>query len=255
MTNVQPLLPPEHGQLSYLHVSHCTFALAAEGTLLLIDPFFSGSFWWKDRLEKHLDSPACAIEQFQQCDAILVSHEHEDHFDVQALRTLMQQTPAVLYAPQLVVDLALQANLPADRIKAAKPGESFDVGPMRVTPYPAAGSEKTNPVDRIGFLIQHEGQMLYHQGDSHAASSTWAPMRDKLDVLIMWPHRVMEVVNTLHPRAIVFHHLDRFTPGDFFCNRDAKLELTYHRHYHPDTRFIVPPRGQWQLVRDNETSD
>ena len=46
---------PRKGTLSYLHVSHCTFAVSDGKTMVLIDPFFCGQFEWKDKMEKHLD--------------------------------------------------------------------------------------------------------------------------------------------------------------------------------------------------------
>jgi hypothetical protein len=64
----------------------------------------------------------------------------------------------------------------------------------------------------------------------------------------MWPHRVSEVVGAIQPRMVVFHHLDRFRPGHFHCNRSAKLELRYWGHYHRRTRFLVPKRNTWYAV-------
>jgi hypothetical protein len=72
--------------------------------------------------------------------------------------------------------------------------------------------------------------------------------KGKVDKLIMWPHRVSEVVSAIRPRTVVFHHLDRFRPGGFHCNRSPKLELRYWGHYHPRTRFVVPKRNVWYAV-------
>jgi nucleoside-diphosphate-sugar epimerase len=37
--------------------------------------------------------------------------------------------------------------------------------------------------------------------------------------------------------------VDRFRPGNFHCNRAAKLELKHSGHYHPPIRFVVPKRN------------
>jgi hypothetical protein len=46
--------------------------------------------------------------------------------------------------------------------------------------------------------------------------------------------------------------MDRFSPRDFLCNRNADLEFFYHRFYHPETRFLVPRRNEWILIPETE---
>lgn len=242
------LLVPRPKTLSFLHISHCTFAISDGERLVLIDPFFSGRFEWQNVVERHLDRPTLKLSAIRRCDAILVSHEHGDHYDVSALRILLQQTNATIHAPRIVIDDAEKHGLPKDRFVEVRPMRTFRVGGLKITPFPSAGSERTKPVDRVGFLIESRGKRLFHQGDSHSWSPTWLRFRGKVDKLIMWPHRVSEVVNAIQPGAIVFHHLDRFRPGNFHCNRDAKLELRYWGHYHPRARFVVPRRNTWYEV-------
>jgi L-ascorbate metabolism protein UlaG (beta-lactamase superfamily) len=235
-------------QLHYLHISHCTFAVSDGNSLLLVDPFFSRTFYWAGNTERHLDRPSVPLSAIRRCDAVLVSHEHGDHYDPDALRSLLRQTGAVVHAPRLVICDATKRGLDPDRFREVRPLRPFRVGAMRVTPFPSAGSEKITPVDRVGFLIEEGGRRLFHQGDSHGFSPTWLMFHDKLDALIIWPHRVSEVIEAIRPPTVVFHHLDRFCPGHFFCNRDAKLELRYWSHYHPTTRFVVPKLNTWVTV-------
>jgi hypothetical protein len=252
MTATQTSLPPlpQPGALHYLHVSHCTFAVSDASATVLIDPFFSRQFQWKNQTERHLDAPSLPLSAFYNCDAILVSHEHGDHYDPDTLKTLLANTKAPIYAPQMVIHDAVQNHgMDPSRFIQVFPGQTADFGTMHMTVYPAAASEKTTPVDRVGFHIASNGKTLYHQGDSHGVSPSWAPFRDNLDLFIMWPHRVLEAALILKPKAILFQHMDRFSPGDFFCNRSPDLELTYHRHYHPTIQFIVPTLAQWHPVR------
>jgi L-ascorbate metabolism protein UlaG (beta-lactamase superfamily) len=235
-------------KLQYFHIAHCTFAVSDGDKLLLIDPFFTGRFYWAGNTERHLDRPSLKLSAIRHCDAVLVSHEHGDHYDPDALRTLLKQTKAIIYAPRIVIDDAVKRGLDRRRFRELRPLHSFRVGRMKITPFPSAGSEKIRPIDRFGFLIEAGGRRFYHQGDSHSYSPTWLKFRDKLDVLVMWPHRVTEVVSVIRPRTVVLHHLDRFRPGNFHCNRDAKLELRYWRHYHPTIRFVVPKRNTWYAV-------
>ena len=242
------LAPPRTGGLHYDHLGHCTFAVSDGSALLLIDPFFAGKFHWAGTTERHLDPPQLPLSAIGRCEAILVSHEHGDHYDAATVRALLRQTRAIVYAPHVVVADAVRRGLDRRRFREVHPLRSFPVGRMNVTPFPSAGSDGVKPVDRVGFLIEARGCRLYHQGDSHGYSPSWLNFRDRLDALIMWPHRVSEVVLAIRPATVVFHHLDRFRPGNFFCNRDGKLELDYWGHYHPRIRFVVPRRNVWQKV-------
>ncbi len=248
MADDAELLLPESTGLQYLHLCHCAFAVSDGSALLLIDPFLSGQFNWRNKVETHLDSPAFEVHQINNCQAILISHEHEDHYDSDTLAVLLSQTDATVYAPQQVVELADEDGLDTKRFVTIHRLDRFKVGEMQVTVYPAAKSETVHPVDRVGFLIESGDVSLYHQGDSHGWSPAWNPMKGKVDAIIMWPHRVLEIVKPLRPKAIIFHHLDLFTPGDFFCNRSGGLELAYHRYYHPEVQFVVPDRGVWLNV-------
>jgi L-ascorbate metabolism protein UlaG (beta-lactamase superfamily) len=247
-----PQLPPfpTDQTLHYLHVSHCTFAVSDGAATVLIDPFFSGQFIWKNQIERHLDTPALPLESFYGIDAILISHEHNDHYDPSTLQKLIAHTRAPIYAPRQVIDDAVKIHaMDAARFIEVFPHQTFNLASMTITVYPAASSEKTTPIDRVGFHIASGSRTLYHQGDSHGTSPAWAPMRENLDVFIMWPYRVLEAALILKPKTILFQHMDRFAPGNFFCNRSAELELAYHRHYHPTIRFVVPTLGQWEPVQ------
>ena len=178
-----------------------------------------------------------------------MSHEHGDHYDFNAVRSLLKQTKCRIYAPRVVIRDAVRRGLDASRFKQVYPERSFWVSKMKITPYPSANSERVNPVDRVGFLIESNEKRLFHQGDSHSYSPTWRKFGGKLDALIMWPNRVSEVMNAIRPRTVIFHHLDRFRPGNFFCNRSAALELHYWSYYNPKIHFVVPKRNTWLPVK------
>jgi hypothetical protein len=56
------------------------------------------------------------------------------------------------------------------------------------------------------------------------------------------------ILSCICPKAIVFHHLDRFRPGNFHRKRATKLELKHWGHYHPAIRFVIPKRNIWFAV-------
>ena len=122
-----------------------------------------------------------------------------------------------------------------------------------MTVFPSIESEGGDePVQRVGFLLEHEGACLYHQGDSHGPARAWQEFRDRLDAMIIWPVYVDTYVFQMRPRSIIFHHMDRFEPGDFFCNKDPRRELEYWQYRYPDTTFVAPTRNRWYSVKTHE---
>jgi L-ascorbate metabolism protein UlaG (beta-lactamase superfamily) len=114
-------------------------------------------------------------------------------------------TGAVVYAPVPVVEMAAADGLDCTGWRGVAAGEQFSVGDLRITVYPSRDSEKTSPVNRVGFCITDGIGSIFHQGDSHGCSPSWQPMAGKLDLLIMWPKQVLDVVAVIHPKTILFH--------------------------------------------------
>jgi L-ascorbate metabolism protein UlaG (beta-lactamase superfamily) len=245
-------LPPR-GVLSYLYFGHVTFAVSDGEHVIVIDPFFGGQFTWKNKTEQHLDPPTIRPETVAPVNAILVSHEHGDHWDRSSMRALIREQSCRIVAPRLTLDAMKQEGIDIERFTQAAVGLRLTVGQMIVTVFPSIESEgQPEPVQRVGFLIEGHGAVLYHQGDSHGPARAWQQFQPKLDALITWPVYVDNYVMQLRPPSIIFHHMDRFAPGDFFCNRDAGREVDYWQYRYPQTKFVAPPRNRWLSVKSHQ---
>lgn len=101
-------------------------------------------------------------------DAVLITHEHADHLDVDKLALAAGQNQALrIWAPQAVADqLAGNAAL-ADRVSAVGPGQSFLAGGLQVRTYGGQHAliHSSIPViSNVGYLV---GDAVYHPGDSY----------------------------------------------------------------------------------------
>ena len=98
------------------------------GPVVFVDPFLSpheGRSW-----EAPLDPAGLAGE----ADLVLCSHEHIDHFDQPALRAAAAEAGSRfrLVVPRPVQQQALALGIPAERVQAMQPEESFELGEVRV---------------------------------------------------------------------------------------------------------------------------
>ncbi len=101
-------------------------------------------------------------------DAVLITHEHADHLDVDKVAAAAGRNPALrLWAPQAVADQLAGNPALADRVSAVGPGQSFIAGGLQVRTYGGQHAliHSSIPViSNVGYLV---GDAVYHPGDSY----------------------------------------------------------------------------------------
>ena len=169
--------------------NHSCIRVSSGGRSLLIDP---GTF---SPLERALEG----------AEAILATHVHADHLDVEAVVAAMGRDaklsfrgPAALAAS--VLDAATQASVPdaAARIHGLGPGEVFEAAGMEISTHGgmhAVIHHSLPVVANIGYFID---RTLYHPGDSYQvpegievgtllvpAHAPWAKIGETIEFLAM----------------------------------------------------------------------
>src|SRR3954471_14972299 len=101
-------------------------------------------------------------------DAVLITHEHADHVDVDRLAAAAGQKPPLRgWAPKSVADQLAGNQVLSDRVTAVGPGQSFVAGGLQVRTYGGQHAliHSSIPViANVGYLI---GDAVYHPGDSY----------------------------------------------------------------------------------------
>jgi len=155
-----PVLEPSQVALTW--IGHASFLLQAAGMNVLIDPVWSR--WIKGI--KRMRLPGVALDALPGIDLVLLTHAHFDHLDRRTLRQVAAQQPVVVpfEVGNLVHDLGF--NL----VQELHYWESFQCGPIRVTLTPCKhwGARMLHDTHRGfgGFIIEVEGRVVYHCGDT-----------------------------------------------------------------------------------------
>jgi L-ascorbate metabolism protein UlaG (beta-lactamase superfamily) len=137
------------------HLGHACLLVETGGRRILLDP---GAF-------------SSGFVDVTGLDAILVTHQHADHVDLQRLPALLEINPqARLYAEPQAAAALEQAGIGAEHTVA---GQTLTFGSVRVTPVGemhALINEALPRVGNLGVVLRADGEpSLFHPGDAYDA--------------------------------------------------------------------------------------
>lgn len=167
--------------------AHACVVLAADTTSLVIDP---GIF-----------TPEAAT-LLESVDAVLITHDHFDHVDEEALKAALTARPELrVFAPQTLTE-----RLSGGSVHTVSDGESFAVGDIAVRVF-AGQHAVIHPdipqIDNVGYLV---GGTVFHPGDAYLVpevpvdvlllptSGPWTKLGDAVSyVRAVAPTRVIQI--------------------------------------------------------------
>ena len=163
-------------------------------------------------------------EALTDIDAVLITHEHPDHLDVEKLAAAAARNPALrVWAPKSVADQLAGNQALSDRVTAVGPGQSFVAGGLQVRSYGGQHAliHSSIPViANVGYLV---GDTVYHPGDSYVVpnaiveavlvpvNAPWAKVAEAMDFM----------VSVRAPRAFQIH--DGLLNGNGFTLYEGQL--------------------------------
>ncbi|MFE9959520.1 MBL fold metallo-hydrolase [Micromonospora sp. NPDC005299] len=201
--------------------AHSCVRLEHDGGVLVVDP---GVF----------SDP----EALDGADAVLITHEHPDHVDVEALTRALDRRPVRVHGP---ASLAGVLGDTAEALTVVAPGESFTAAGMAVRAY---GGEHAviHPdipvVPNLGYLFN---DVVYHPGDALVV-----PDDVQVDTLFAPIHapwskfsEVVDFIRAVAPRRAFALH-DALLNANGFGVLDRQytaLSKTEYRRLEPGTRI------------------
>jgi len=160
---------PEQGQFDLFWLGQAGFLIkTAEGRIIAIDPYFSDYVQRAIPEEglgfKRLSPPPCRAEEIP-FDALLISHEHGDHFDVDSIPAMLESGRTHVYTNKVVYAALLDMDVEEDRLHCMQKGESLDLfGEARLTAVDCDHGELAP--EALGFLLDFSFAKVYYAGDT-----------------------------------------------------------------------------------------
>lgn len=215
------------------------------------------------KLQLNLRNAIFPLDPFaiRQIDAVLSTHNHNDHIDANVAAAVMKNCPADVpfIGPEACVELWTSWGVPAERCRTVKPGdrvkikdveiivlESFDRTAQITAPADVTLKGKA-PMDMdrmaVNYLFVTPGGSLYHSGDSHYSNYYAKHGND---------HRIDVALGSFgeNPRGVT----DKMTSVDILRMAEClKAKVVIPFHYDIWTNFQADPKeilALWKYKKD-----
>lgn len=201
--------------------AHSCLRIEHDGGVLVLDP---GVF-----------SETAALDG---ADAVLITHEHPDHVNVEALTQALERRPIPVHGPASLAGVLGDA---AEALTVVTPGESFTAAGVPVRTYGgqhAVIHPDLPVVPNVGYLVN---DVVYHPGDSLVV-----PEDVQVDTLFAPIHapwnkfsEVLDFIRAVAPRRAYALH-DALLNGNGLGVLDrqyAAMSKTDYRRLEPGTRI------------------
>ena len=152
------------------------------GVRIVIDPYLGDSCMELVGFKRMMPAPM-TIEDFA-ADALLISHEHPDHLDIDLMRTLSKKKAFPVYGNASCKAALTDAGIDADLLNLVAVGDVFTVGDVEITVVPC--DHGTQCIDPFGFLLKTGGVCIYFAGDTAYSPELLQPaIQERPDIALL----------------------------------------------------------------------
>lgn len=138
-----PTLTPEFSDipsasLRVTWLGHSTVVVSTAGQHILLDPIFSeraSPFEWIGPSRFHL--PPVDIKDLPPLDAVIISHDHYDHLDMNSIKELVDTTDALFLVPLGVGAHLEEWGIPANRLRELDWWDEIQIGAIKIAATPS----------------------------------------------------------------------------------------------------------------------
>ena len=108
------------------------------------------------------------INATEKADLILVTHEHFDHCSPDDIKQIIQPSTVIVTVPGNKAKLSPFAG-EITEIRFVKPGDTLTIQGIGIEAIPAYNVDKSfhpKSNEGVGFIVEVEGEKIYHSGDT-----------------------------------------------------------------------------------------
>jgi L-ascorbate metabolism protein UlaG (beta-lactamase superfamily) len=266
IADVAPSKPPrrvEGSELRVTLVNHSTVLLQQRGSNILTDPIWSeraSPFSWAGPRRRR--KPGVNWEDLPPIDAVLISHNHYDHLDLEALRRLSARGESTFIVPARGAQLLRSENV--GPVQELDWGESLSLTGFTIHCVPALHFSSRGITDRnvtlwCGYVIESPERLVYFAGDT-GFGPHFAQIREKfgsprlallpigayeprwfMSPIHMGPDEAVKAHEILAAKTSIAIHHGTFQLGDEGIDTPQKL-LSENA---PDDSFLILKNGQF----------
>jgi L-ascorbate 6-phosphate lactonase len=201
--------------------------------------------------------PVTAEELAPYLDFHLITHAHDDHFNILTCKKLAGASNCLFILPNSCRTLADSVEIPPQRRIFASPGISFDLQGMLVIPTRALHGHLHGSVyagasfEDCGYRLLFGGKSIYEPGDTVLLQEQLE--MDPVDVLFVSPtehntqvENSLRLIDTLRPRYIFAQHFGTYAeePGNLFWTHGYPNELAEALSPEQKSRYRKPVPGE-----------
>ncbi len=135
-------------------IGHQGWQFAAERGRILVDPLLTPEFGHRGGVGEVFPPRRIDLSALGEVDAVLLTHEHEDHFNIPSLAKLSRRTP--IYVPERASFAMKQILLEMDfKVRAVAPGDTLEFGDLEYTALSAdhVANDEQDEWETTPFLV------------------------------------------------------------------------------------------------------
>ena len=176
----------------------------SEKTSLLVDPLLCEDFGAAHVLGYRVWPPRVwTPAEMPKLDAVVLSHEHDDHFDIPSLAKLDRAIPIYMSTRSSTAARAILKTM-GFTVHPLSPGTSLKIGDLEITPYAGdhVNSQTGDEWDTLPFLVRHtEGHGSFFSMVDIPLEQIhleWAATKAMRPGLISWTNNAMDWSHMAH---------------------------------------------------------
>ena len=177
---------PAEGQAELFWLGQAGFLIkTAAGRAICIDPYFSDHVMRTENNIgfKRMSPPPCAADDIV-FDVLLISHEHGDHFDIEAIGDMMKNGKTQVYTNVTSAARMEKLGLDMSRVHVLKKGEKVQLDDCTLLPVDC--DHGALAPEALGFILDFGFTRVYYAGDTALSYDRLAvPMEIRPEIAIL----------------------------------------------------------------------